>query len=75
VTHQQGGACRNGTITQMLIEPVTAYDDAVLREVGVFWPRRFDCVATVGESDSLHEVSANLRRVNLDVGELGNCAR
>lgn len=59
----------------MLIEPVAAYDDAVLREVGVFWPRRFDGMTTVCQPDALHEVSTNLCGIDLDVGEFGNGTR
>ena len=56
----------------MLIEPITAYHDAVLREVGMFWPRRFDGVAAVRHPDALHKMSADLRRVNLDAGKFGD---
>ena len=72
MAHQHSGACSNGTITQMLIEAIAAYHDAVLREVGMFWPRRFEGVAAVRQPDALHKVSADLRRVNLDAGEFGD---
>jgi hypothetical protein len=59
----------------MLIESIAPDDDAVLGEVGMFWPRRFDRMATVRQPNTLHEVSADLRRVDLNFGEFGNCSR
>ena len=56
----------------MLIELIAAHHNSVLGEVGMFGPRRFDGVAAVFQPDALHEVSADLRRIDLDPGEFGN---